>query len=109
MNDADIDRVRSVLERLVGNDDADLVRITFESGEAFVLRYVAEIDEEDRPEEDRDLVGAWSGLIVAAENLDARRGRLFVPGSGIIFVGSEITKIEDELTGEVLFSRGVHD
>ncbi len=105
LNDADVERIRSVFERLVGRDEDDLTRITFENGDVFILRYLAESDEDDTPQSERDLVGAWDGSIVATHNLEADRRRSFVPGSGVIFYGSEVAKIEDELTGEILFSR----
>ncbi len=105
MNDADVERIRSVLDRLVDDGEDSLSRITFENGEVFTLKYIADIEEESDPISARDLVGAWSGSIVAAQNLEENRRKLFVPGSGIIFAGSEIAMIEDELTGEILYSR----
>ncbi len=105
MSNADADWIRSVFERLVGSGADILTRITFESGNIFVLNYLSEWEEDDVPEAERDRVGAWAGAIVGSENLSDWHAKLFRAGSGIVFAGSEIVRIEDELTREVLFSR----
>ncbi len=105
LNDADVARIRTVLDRMVESNEDELIRVTFETAESFIFSNIAGFDEEDLPHEERDLVGAWSGLIAAVHDLPEDSRKFFVPGSAAVFYGSEITRIEDEVTGEVLFSR----
>jgi hypothetical protein len=98
MTEADNDYLRTVLDRYVERIESAAVRITFNNGEVFVLRYLSEVDEPDE-------IGVWSGAIVECENVRPERARLFVPESGIDFAGSEIAELEDAETDEVLFSR----
>ena len=100
---ADTDHLKFVLDRFVGAPSESTLRITFASGEVFVLRNLSEV-EDDAPEDERDEVGLWSGEIVARTNLDPERAKLFVVGSGIDFAGSEVVEVMDEETAEVLYS-----
>jgi hypothetical protein len=98
LTEADADNLRSLLDRYVGVSRDAAIRITFISGEVFVLRYLSEVDEPDE-------IGVFSGEILASENITPDRARFFTVGSGIDFAGSEIAELEDAETGELLFSR----
>jgi hypothetical protein len=98
LTEADADYLRSVLDRYVGGGGGAGLRITLINSEVFVLRQLSEVDEPDE-------IGVWSGEILECENIAPERAKLFVPGSGIDFVGSEIAELEDAETGALLFSR----
>jgi hypothetical protein len=104
LNNADVDFIRSVLDRYVAGPRDHALRIRLLNGETFVLSSIIEVDEESAGY-DLDPVGTWSGLIVERECVSPARERLFVPGSGVDFAGSDIDEIEDEQTGEMIFSR----
>ena len=104
ITELDADYLRSVLDRYVGSQNDPLLRITFTNGEIYVIRYLAEVNEEAAGYEP-DAAGIWSGDIVACENLAPERAKLFVPGSGCDFSGSEVYEIEDDVSGECLFTR----
>jgi len=98
LTEADADYLRSLLDRYVGSGGDAALRITLIGGAVFVVRQISEVGEPDE-------IGVWSGEIVECENIPSERARLFVPGSGIDFAGSEIAELEDAETGELLFSR----
>lgn len=104
LNEVDADFLRSVMDRYVGGPAGVALRVTLSNGVVFVVRNLSEV-EHDRPESEHDTVGAWSGEILETENLDSKEARLFPDGSGVDFSGSEIVELEDEETGEIVFTR----
>jgi hypothetical protein len=90
---------------LISRRDSRL-RIRFVDGETYVLQTISERPQES--EDEADLSGLWCGEIVSTEGLSPNRKRLFSPGSGLDFRGSDILEIRDDQTSRVLFSKSTH-